>query len=176
MNVRKILIASLFSLSLCTGAFAKEMKLAVVDLQAVLEKAIVTESFKNQREKITQSIQSELSKKEVELKKDEDNLSAKKGKISEEEFAKKVQEFNRKVSSVQKDVSEKQEKVEAALSKSFEEIQTSVAKVVNKIAKKDKINLVLPKSQVMFADDNLDITLEVITELNKTIKKVDITL
>src|SRR4051812_48771128 len=73
-----------------------EVKVAIVDIQSILENSLAVQSIGKSIEGINQRIQEEILKKEAELKKIEDELIKKRSHLSEEAFEKEVSKFNQR--------------------------------------------------------------------------------
>ena len=53
-------------------------------------------------------------------------------------------------------------------------VHQTIVEIIGDLAKKHGFNLVLPSSQVLFVDNELNLTLEVITNLNNRLKTVEV--
>lgn len=146
------------------------IKIAVVDVQSVLDHSLAVQSIRRAIEMITKGIQQEMSKKELELKHIEEDLVKKRGILNEEEFEKALYAFNKNVESAQKDVQTRKLRLEQAHSEAFEGVHNIMLTVINDLSKKYKIDLILPSSQVLFTSSKLNITTDVIKQLNSRVK------
>ena len=61
-----------------------------------------------------------------------------------------------------------------AYANSIKKVNDMVIAIVNEIAEDKKLQLVLPSSQVLFFDESIDITNQVIKKLNKKISKMKV--
>lgn len=147
---------------------------AIIDVEYILEKSTVMQSIRMQINDISNHIQEEMSLKERELKNIESQLVEERGIISESEFDKKILNFNTKVSEAQKLTQQKKSSLERAHSEAVAIVNKHIIKIIDTIAKKYHINLVLPTNAVIYADNKLNITLEVLTELNNTLKHIEV--
>lgn len=150
-----------------------EARIAVVDIVTVFERSIALQAVRDNIKNITQDIQQEMSKRELELKEMENNLVKQRETVSLEEFDKKAAEFNTLVSQNQLLMREKKNKLDQMHSDSMNKIHESVMHIIENLAKKYGFNLVLPSSQVLFAASQLDITYEVIQILNTKIRTLE---
>lgn len=147
---------------------------AIIDVEYILDKATVMQSIRMQINDISNHIQKEMSLKERELKNIESQLVEERGTISESEFDQKILNFNKNVSEAQKLTQQKKSSLERAHSEAVAVVNKHVIKIIDSIAKKYNINLVLPTSAVIYADNKLNITLEVLTELNNSLKHIEV--
>lgn len=160
---------------ICVVAFSAKTyanNIVIVDMQRILENASsakdVREKIKSQRNKY----QSQITKQEESLRSDEKKLTQQKSILSQEAFEKKSSEFKKKLIDVQRDVQEKRVALDKSLSKALAQIQEAVLEIVTDLSKEKSFDVALPSSQVLFAKDNLNLTEEVLTRLNKKLPKV----
>ncbi|MGI4775895.1 MAG: OmpH family outer membrane protein [Janthinobacterium lividum] len=151
-----------------------EVKIAVVDVQLILENSTAIQSIKNSIDTITKDIQEYITLKETEFKKIEAELVKKQNIVSESVFKGEVDLFNAKVNETQKLIQGKKSRLEQAHSTAVAKVNEVTIEIINEFAKKYNFNVALPSSQVLFADVKLNITSEVITLLNSKLETVKI--
>ena len=149
-------------------------KASVVDVESILEHSLAIKHVKKSINEISDKIQRELTEKEINIKSIEAELIKERGVLSEEKFNLKVLDFNKKVSQTQKEIQSKKSALEEAHSKAIAQVHKSTIEVITELAKQHGFNIVLPSSQVLFVDSDMNITLEVITKLNERLSIVDI--
>jgi Skp family chaperone for outer membrane proteins len=149
-------------------------KASVVDVESILEHSIAIAQIKKSINIISDRIQEELSVKESDLKIIEADLIQKRGILSEEEFNNMVADFNKKVSATQQEMQYKKSALEQAHSAALAEVYQNTTVVISELSKKYGFNIVLPSAQVLFVENDLNITLEVITSLNERLKTVEV--
>ena len=115
-----------------------------------------------------------MSENEIELKKAEALLIRQRKDLTEEEFDEKVAEFNRKVSKIQKLLQSRKAALEQAHTDAISAVHNTTISIISELSKKYGFNLVLPSTQVLFVRSDLNITLEVITSLNKRLTRIDV--
>lgn len=167
----------LFMLFLPILTYADEQvttKIAVVDVEAVLERSKAVENIRKSINSISDRMQVELSARENELKTIEADLIKQRGVIGEEEFNQKVVDFNKKVSLIQQDMQTKKSALERAHSAALTEVHKNTLNIIGELSKKYGFNVVLPSNQVLYIDNDLNITLEVIGLLNERLKVVKV--
>ncbi len=148
--------------------------IAVVDVQSILENSLAVQTIRNSINSISQKIQDDIEKKETELKKIEEQLLNKRGALSEEAFEKEIREFNKKVSAAQKEVQKKKTALEQAHSEAISKVHAATIEIITNLAKKYNLKMVLPSSQILFTVSELNITAEVIKQLNDKLKSVKV--
>jgi Skp family chaperone for outer membrane proteins len=182
-KVKSIFIAAFLS---CFGfykAFPKEesqalatqsIKIAVLDLNLLLQESKAAESINSKIEEKRASFQQEIQKFENQLRSLEEKLVKEQKQSPAQDFEAKRNDFEKKVAEVQQKVSQRR----TQLAKAFEEamiiLQKKIMELVVKIAEREKYALIVPRSTVIFRQDNLEITEEVMTLLNKELPDVQV--
>ena len=92
--------------------------------------------------------------------------------ISAEEYKKKVSNLRNKVSSLQKERNKLLESVAKQRAKARSELLKNLNPIIKEYMKEKKIRMVLDKKSLLLADENLDITNDVINLLNKKLKSI----
>lgn len=148
--------------------------IVIVDLQSILEHSLAMQSIRKSIDLISQNIQSDIAKKELQLKKIEEALIKKRSTLKEEVFDKEVNEFNKKVSQAQKYIHGRKIQLDQAHAEAFTTLYNATVGIISAIAKKNNISIVLQSSQVLFVNDDLNITPEVIRQLNSKIPHIKV--
>ena len=92
--------------------------------------------------------------------------------ISAEEYKKKVSNLRNKVSSLQKERNKLLESVAKQRAKARSDLLKNLNPIIKEYMKEKKIRMVLDKKSLLLADENLDITNDVINLLNKKLKSI----
>lgn len=150
------------------------VRIAVVDVQSILESSIAITGVRKSIDAISEDIQKYLAAKELEFKTIEEGLIKKRGILNEEAFEKEVDSFNKKVSDAQKEMQARKARLEQAHAGAISKVHEVTMEIINELARKYDFNLALPSSQVLFATTDLNITSEVISALNSRLKSVKV--
>ncbi|OJA00749.1 hypothetical protein BEV13_02540 [Rickettsiella grylli] len=169
--MNKIYLVSI--LTIMTGlltltAQAEEIKLAVVDMQAVLQRApqiakindVLTRQFKGRQDSIMKA-QNELQKEASNLQKNAAVMKADERSVLENKVMTDQNKVKSMIAAFQKDLSKKQ-------SESLHSFSQELDGVVNKVATQSGYDVVLQKGSTLYAKNNLDITQQVLDALKKT--------
>lgn len=151
-----------------------DAKAAVVDVESILEHSKAILHIKKSINIISEQIQNELSSKEIKLKQDEAELIEKRGTLPKIDFDKLVAAFNKKVSSTQQEMQNKKSALERAHTNAIAQVHENTISVISDLSKKYGFNIVFPSSQVMFVNNSLNITHEVISNLNERLQEVKV--
>lgn len=171
MKLTRILAA----VAVCILPFSAEAAgIAVLNIQEIMRESTAAKSVKATLESQQKSFQGEMTTKEQALMTKEKDLAQQRSVLSPEEFEKKVQEFRTQATNAQKEVQSKKAKLDKAFADALAEIQKSVVDIVTEQAKSKQLDAVFPTSQLLYAEPSLDITAEVLAELNKRLPRVQV--
>ena len=165
------IFAFVLATTLFSGAASAEdaAKIAIINIQSIMHDSTAAKSVKAQLDSKQKAYQSELSKKEEKLQKEDQNLAKQRGVLSQEEFEKKIREFKKEYADAQKDVQAKKGKLDKAFAQALNDIQKSVYDIVAAISKERGYSIVIPTSQILYANPDMDISTEVLEKLNKNL-------
>jgi len=113
-----------------------------------------------------------LKAKEKQLQEEEKKIIQKKKIISQEEYKKSVQALRKKVSSLQKERNSLLETVAGQRIKARNELLKNLNPIIAEYMKEKKVRMVVDKKSLLLADENLDITKDIIAILNKKLKSI----
>lgn len=170
LAVSTLMVVLLFSAT--SRAYGAEI--AVVNIQKVLAESKAASSIRTQVQSKQKSFQNELDSREKKLQKENQELAKQRNILTKEEFEKKVKSFRSKAAGAQKEIREKRMKLDKAFAGALGEIQKSIASIAKKIANEKGADIAVASSQLIYFKPNMDITSEVITQLNKEKPKVNV--
>ncbi len=149
-------------------------KIAVVDVQYILANSLAIKDLRRQIELITQDLHTQMTNKELELKKNEESLIGMKGKIPSAQSEKESIGFNKKVSEAQKYAQQQKIKLEKVNSEGILKVHNATVETIKEVCKRRSCSIVLPSSQLLYADPELNITTDVLEMLNKKISTIKV--
>ena len=150
--------------------------IAVIDTQSILRESSAAKSVRTQIEAFRKTYRNEIAKAEELLRKEEQELKRQRPIISAEAFAIKRRQFEDNVAKVQRSVQDRTRTLDRIYSQSMNKVGKVMNSIVTKMAKKMEFNFVIDRAQVLFAAKNVEITQDVLKQLNKEIPKVKVTL
>ena len=124
--------------------------------------------LKNKLEKGIKNIQT----KEKKIQEEEKKIIQQKKIITSEEYKKKVTDLRSKVSKLQKERNTLLETVSKQRSKARNELLKNLNPIIADFMKEKKIRMVVDKKSLLLADENLDITNDIMAILNKKLKSI----
>ena len=113
-----------------------------------------------------------LNAKEKEIQQEEKKIIQQKKVISQEDYKKKVSNLRNKVSSLQKERNTLLQTVSKQRGIARKEILNSLNPIIKNYMKEKNIRMVIDKKNVLLADENLDITKDIMALLNKKLKSI----
>lgn len=172
------LAAVLFILPLQGKAESAEIgdKVGIVDIQKIMRDSLAAKNLHTQIEKKKTDFETEIKKQEDELQKTDKDLADQRNVLSAEALDKKRSEFKDRITKVQHNVQTRKAQLEEAYNHALSDIQASVLKITADLAKEKNLALVIPSSQILYAQDKMNISDEVLKRLDKDMPKVAFTI
>ncbi|MFU7500714.1 MAG: OmpH family outer membrane protein [Candidatus Tisiphia sp.] len=149
-------------------------KIAIVDIHSILEHSVAIQSIRKSVDQISEKIRQDLSKKDGELKEIENLLMGKRNSLSESAFEQEFSLFEKEINIAQKEIRDRKVRLEQAHAEGIGKVQEAITKIISALAEKYNLDLVIPSTQISFAKNSLNITQEVVAELNNKLKHVTI--
>lgn len=146
--------------------------IGIVDVQKILRDSQASRSLRPQIEKLRKNYQSSVRKREAELRKASQELQRQRAILSPQAFAKRRNTYEEKARKAQVDFQQRKRQLDNAYGAAMRVIQKSMVVAAAKVAEERSFDIVLPKSLVLLADQNLDITGEVLSRIDKSLPSV----
>ena len=171
MNFIKVLLVFLI---LNTNAYSNEnIPVKYIDLKFVINNSIVGKKIKKIILNEGEKLKKEHQKLEKNLENKKNEILSKKNILNEDDFKKEVNNHQKNVADYQKkqkidlnDLSKKN----LEMSRDF---MVKVDKIIIEYAKSNSIDLLLKKEALIVSNSNLDITKNIVIEVDKKIKNID---
>ena len=110
--------------------------------------------------------------KEKNIQEEEKKIIAQKKIISAEEYKKKVNQLRSKVSVLQKERNKLLDSVSKQRLNARSQLLKNLNPIIREYMVEKKIRMVIDKKSLLLADDNLDITKDIMSILNKKLKSI----
>lgn len=172
-----IAIATLLWLVAATNAIAADIPpatLAVLDYQVVLRNCAAGRQIREQIEAYRSEFHNEIAGEEERLKQVEQTLQQQQTILSPEAFAEKRRQFERDVIDMQRRAQDRSRQLERAHNAGLGQIHEAIIPIVQQLTRKLGFNVVVDKTQVLFARRQLDITEQVLKELDAKLPRVEV--
>jgi len=176
MNKWMIIIAAFFFLMPALAAQAqnvdKQSHVLIVDMKRTLDESKAAISVQKKIEAQRSAFQDEISVQEKLIREGEQELQTMRGKLNADQYAEKENQLRKKFRDVEKYVQERRQALEKATTAAMGKVRATLLTIIKDIAKKLGVQAVLIKQQVLWAEDNLEITDEVLSRLNKELPDI----
>ena len=162
-------------------SFAAEVKksaalpapvVAIIDVQRILEESLAAQSVQKQLESQRSKFQTKISAEEVALRKAEQDLAKSRDSVTPDVYADHEQQLRQRFLDVERHVQSRRKALDQAFNDSMNAVRKSLLDIVGVIAHDHGANLVIVKQQVMWSAKDMDITDEVLVQINKTLSQV----
>jgi len=141
-----------------------------IDMSYILSNSIKGKSILNELDLKNNKNIEELESMEKILKDLEKNISNQRNILSEQEFEKKVKDLKAKVVIFRKDKDKLVQEFNDLKNNAIQNFMKNVEPLVSDYMKKNSINIVLAKKDVIIGKKNLDITNDILKIVDKNIK------
>ena len=149
--------------------------IVIIDIQRILKVSQAAQSVRTQLDARTEILKNEAARLDGELRDAKQELARQSTVLSEAAFEEKRQSFERRFSEAQRQFDRRKRQLDQAFQKALKEIQVAMLQVAQTLATEMNVDLVLPRSQVMFVNKDFDITDQVLAQLDQQLPAVTLT-
>lgn len=145
-----------------------------LDFKVILDESVAgKKANKLLKEQFNQEIK-KLKERESRLQKEEKEIIQQKKILSAEDYKKKISALRKKVSDLQKDRKTILDSFSKKRNNARNQLIKSLNPIVKNYMKENNIKIMLDKKSILLADENLDITKQILNLLNKDLKSLKI--
>ncbi len=148
--------------------------IAIVDYLLIQQQSLAINDLKAQIEQRRQVYQEQINLQEQDLRAADQELVSQQSILAAEAFAQKRREFEARVAEVQRDVQARKRELDQAFDFGLKEFERAVISIIAELAATRGYNLVLSRQQIVFADNTLNISQEVLDLLNQRLPRVEV--
>ena len=156
---------------LTINAYSNE-KIVYVDMNSLINNSKAGTSINSQMKKILDDNNSEYQTLEKKLRQEEKDLLNKKNVLDPDKYNTEVNIFKNKINKLKIERNKEIEDIQKRNVKAKNELAGVVTKILARYSADNEINLVLRKESIILGKKTIDITSEILTLLDKEIKKV----
>ncbi len=146
--------------------------IGVVDMKKILAQSTAYQTLVDEFEEKRRNHRNRFTKLEDVIRDDESKLLKQKNILSKEVYAQKIKDLNKKINELKSKQAGDAQKFEREFEISTNKIQGALVDVLSSIATKNKLDLVLAKSQLLLVGKDIDLTDQAIKDLNKILPKI----
>lgn len=180
MRLRRLIAGALVAVSLFAGAGAmaadavKPTVIAIVDVQRILQESKAAKSVQTQIEGQRSKFQTQIGAEEKELREAEQKLATMREAGPTKEFADQEQKLRQRFMTVERHVQARRKALDQAYTESMTSVRQNIIDIVEKVSRERGVNLAIVKQQVIWNDQAIDITAEVLTRLNQKVPHIQV--
>jgi outer membrane protein len=150
--------------------------IAVVDIDKIRQNASAAKSVREQLNKYQSQYQDEFAKLENELRNAGQELDKQRAVLSPEAFAQRRQQFEQRVADGQRSAQARKKQLNDALNNSVLQLDKVIVQVIQDVATQRGASLMLPRSQIILSHPAMEVTDEVLEQVNRKLPTVKVTL
>ncbi|MEM9440605.1 MAG: OmpH family outer membrane protein [Pseudomonadota bacterium] len=147
---------------------------AVVDHERVLLESAASKSIVAQQEDRRKIYQEEIEQEQQRLLEAEREFAKQRSVLSQDAANAKQQEIEQEIQSLRELTEKRLQQIDQARIEALGEVERALFEVVGTIAEERGFNVVLPKSQLLFFTRQIDVTEEVIAQLDAMLPEVTV--
>ena len=163
---------SIISFILTINAYSNE-KIVYVDMNSLINSSKAGTSINNQMKKILDKNNSEYQSLEKKLRQEEKDLLNKKNVLDSNKYKDEVNIFKNKINKLKIERNKEIEDIQKRNVKAKNELVNIVTEILAKYSAENEIKLVLNKESIILGIKTIDITNEILTLLDKKVKKIN---
>lgn len=172
---RILVFSALFCFVAAPAAHAADVSIAVVDVEALMSESAAAKSIKDQVQVQSDKFEAEMQALEKQLTADLEKLKKDSEKLSSEEKEKKGAEFFQKRAESKKTLKKRFSALRKGENQALTKLTDAIFEVCAKLAEERKYDLVITRANVIVGSKTLDITADVMKNLNATLPSVKMT-
>ena len=155
---------------------APTVKIAIVEVQVILRDALSAKSARSQMDIIARQEQKIIDEEEKKLRKRDQELQQQRSILSSEVFSKKQQKLQIDIRNLQRRSRNLSQSLDKGFRSSMNQIQMILFDELRKLSSEIGVNLIIPRSQIVIAVDDFEITELALKRLNKRLPSIDLKL
>lgn len=150
------------------------INIAILDMASIRRNAEVVKSVLSQLQGYRDDFTDKFKKEDAALKAANQELAKKRTLLSPEAFSQERQDFEKKVISMQQMIQSSKQALEIVNEKAMFEVDKVLNSIIEGIAEERGLNLILRRDVTILISRKLDITEDVIKQLNAKLPKVKV--
>tara|TARA_Y100000996_G_C22455003_1_gene615509 strand:- start:386 stop:901 length:516 start_codon:yes stop_codon:yes gene_type:complete len=169
----KKIFLSFFFLILSSIAYGQE-KIVYLDTNYLLTQSEVGKYVNSKLKKINDKNVEEFKKIELNIKSIEEKLLNQKNILKKDDYEEKVFNLKNKYKSYQEQRKIKNAELNQLRNEAGNKILNHINEILTKYSKNESISLIIEKKNVVIGKTDLDVTSDIMSLLNKKIKKIEL--
>lgn len=151
-------------------------KIAIVDVQSIMRESLAAKSARTQMDSIAARERKTLAEEEKKLRAQDQELQQQRAILTPEVFAERQQKLQADVGDLQRKSRNLGQALDQGLRRARDQIQLELFIELRKLMGELDLNIIFPRSQIVLAADDFDITKPALERLNKRLPSVEVKL
>lgn len=168
-------IVTTTSAAMAQDADQADIKIAVVDINGILEQSEATKKIRTIIDEENQKFLASTEEEQLTLRTQEQELDSQKEILDEAEFNRRLKQFQDRVSLLQQKIQRQRREFDLSFQQANEQIRNLLFQIITDIAKENGYTLVMQKQNVILYDSSIDISKEALDRLNERTKDMTVT-
>ena len=148
--------------------------IAFIDLDFIAKNSLLGKSVSTQVKKKRAILNDEISKHENQLKEKEKKIISQKNILDQDQFKIKIDELRNMIKEYQIIREKKNKQLSIFSQKANKQVLNLISPILNEYSKKNSISIIFQKKNIVTGRSDLDITSDILKQLNDKIKKIDL--
>ena len=148
--------------------------IAFIDLDFIAKNSLLGKSVSTQVKKKRAILNDEVSKHEKQLKEKEKKIISQKNILDQDQFKIKIDELRNMIKEYQIIREKKNKQLSIFSQKANKQVLNLISPILNEYSKKNYIYIIFQKKNIVTGRSDLDITSDILKQLNDKIKKIDL--
>ena len=148
--------------------------IAFIDLDFIAKNSLLGKSVSTQVKKKRAILNDEISKHEKQLKEKEKKIISQKNILDQDQFKIKIDELRNMIKEYQIIREKKNKQLSIFSQKANKQVLNLISPILNEYSKKNSISIIFQKKNIVTCRSDLDITSDILKQLNDKIKKIDL--
>ncbi len=157
------------------AANGANLRIAVIRMDAIQADAAALKDLRKQKESYESKLRDELTRDQKALEKEKAEIEKSQDVLSRDALARRVADYQNRVTKLQRDLAERAQSIDVEFQKALNEVQAKhLDPIIEGVIAKKNLSLVIDGRFARIGNDaqNLDITDEVVSALNKKVSNV----
>lgn len=150
--------------------------IGVVDAQGVLRNSAAFRAVKEQMDKVVQSYQADLQKRNNDLRTAAQTLEQQRTTLSADAYSEKRMGLETQGNDLQKDAQNRRQQIDETVNESQQQIAQALIEIMEQIRQERGLNLILVREMVPAMAPEFDLSAEALQRLDKKLPKVSVKL
>lgn len=151
-------------------------KIAIVDIQSILRDSLSSKEARKKMDAIALQEQSLIASEENKLRKEDQELQQQRSILAPDVYLQRQQKLQKEIRKLQKRSRNLNQALDKSFRRTINKIQIVLLDELRKLTQELNINMILPRSQIVIAVDDFEITDLALQRLNKRLPSIDLKL